>query len=459
MNISRPGRIALSTLSLTLLTAPAFAQEGTGLQGSLSFNQRFDYSDNPDLALFPGDPKIKSRSSLRFDLDSETRSERFNLNVGGEFVGAFGDGATDADDLEFRNESAGISYSRSGSDARFSLGASYRRADLTDDVFGFFVDGVFDPDALIIDGGTRTRTDLSGSIETGLDAPFGIEISAFASDRDYQDTTDPELNDQTRREVDATARFRVNPAVTARLLAGLSVSETDDATDTERTNTYVGVGVEGETGGGLSYTGDLTLDNSERSELGVQVSDDQGIGFSISATQEQPDGAFGVRLSSRIDDSGRRTSASVSRDFDLPNGALSLSLGITDQEDGSSELTTRLTYLRDLPDGQFSADIVQQPTTEDGTAFLNTSVNLNYRQSINSISSWDAGFSYGATDEFGSSDGDTRTSASIAYNRELTEDWNLRAGLSATRIDSDGGSDRSRESVFLSVGRDFTFGF
>ena len=459
MNISRPGRLAVSTLSLTLIAAPALSQDGTGLRGTLSFDQRFDYSDNPDLLVFPDDGKITATTGLRFNLSSETRTETFNFNIGAEGIGAFGDGATDADDFDFRNESTGVSYSRDGSNSRLSLSASYSNRDIEDDVFGFFVDGEFDPDALIIDGGQRRLTQYRLGFQNGLEGPFGIELNARARDVEFVGTTDPELVNSENRSVDAVARLQLNRALTARVLTGFSDRDVSDALQTERSNSYVGFGLEGETAGGFTFTGDLTIDQSKTSELGTVVTDRDGVGISLSAAQEQNNSTLGVTLTSRIDDSGRRTSANVSRSFELPNGALSLSLGLSGQEDSTTELTTRLNYSRDFRDGRFSANVVQRPTTEDGAAFLNTSIQLNYLKDINAISSWDAGFTYGAASQFGAGSGDTQTSATISYNRELTEDWSLRAGVSTTRLESASGVDRSRDTVFLSVGRDFTFGF
>ncbi len=459
MNISRPGRLILTTLSLTAIAAPSLAQEGTGLRGKLSFNQALEYSDNPDLLRFPVGDKAKSVTTLRFDLDSETRTERFNFFVGGQGIGASGDGATGADDFAFQNEEAGISYSREGSNSRLTLGANYSSFDLADEVFGFFVDGQFDNDAVIVDSGKRNTTNFRAFFEYGIEGPFGLEADIRVSERDYVDTFDIDLEDLDRETFDGVARFRINPALTARLLTGIDNQKYGDATMTKRRNTYVGVGLEGETGGGLSYSADLTLDRSKTTEFGSITSDEDGVGFSVTAIQDRPDGSLGLEFGSRIDDSGRRTSASIQRSIDLPNGALSLALGLVDQEDSDTEITTHVTYTRELADRSISANIVQQPTTDDGAAFLNTTIQLNYEQAINSVSSWDAALSYGSTSEFGDADSDTRTSATIAYSHDLTEDWRLRAGISTTRINDDDGDDRSQNTVFLSVGRDFSFGF
>ncbi len=459
MNISRPG-LTIATLSLTTMTlAPALAQDGSGLRGVFSFSQGIEYSDNPTLAATSPGSEFTSVTGLRFGLSSETRAESFSLNIGTSLEGNFDSSSAATDDLEFTDTDAAVSYRREGANSNLSFNAFYREFNIEDDIFGFFVDGEFDPDALIIDGGTRETYGISGRLVTGVEGPFGLDLRARHNVTEYVDTTDPELEDSDRTSVDATARFRLNPALTVRALAGYRRTDTEDVLSTSDRNTYVGAGLEVEAARGFSYTGDITLDKTETYELGALASDDSGVGISFGATQERSNGFLGIDLSSRIDETGRRTSASVSRSFDLPNGEFLLALGVVDQEDEDIELTTRVSYLRENVDSSFRAEVVQRPSTSDGEAFLNTSIRLNYMQEINANSSWDAGFSYGSANVIGEPDGDTRTSATVAYNRDLNKYWNLRAGVEVIRIDDDAGADRSSNTVFVSVGRDFSFGF
>ncbi len=463
MNISRPGRLTIATLSLTaMILAPALAQDGSGLRGVLSFSQGVEYSDNPTLAAISPGSEFLSVTGLGFSLSSETRTESFSLSIGTSLEGNFDSSSVATDGFEFTDNEAAVSYSREGANSNLSFSARYRETDILDDIFGFFVDGEFDPDALIIDGGTRESYGVSGRFETGVEGPIGFELRARHNVTNYTGTTDLDLEDNDRTSVDATARFRVNPTLAARVIAGYYRSDTEDPLSTLITSyrdTYVGVGVESETAGGLTYSGDITYDQTETFESGALASDDSGVGITVGASQELVNGSIGVDLGSHIDESGRRTTASVNRSFDLQNGALFLSLGVADQEGEDTELTTRVSYTREYSDSVLRADVSQSPSTSSGDAFLNTSIRLNYMQEINAFSSWDAGFSYGSANEFGEPDGDTRTSATVAYNRDLTEDWNLRAGVEVIHIDDDGGANRSSNTVFVNVGRDFSFGF
>ncbi|MGI9395510.1 MAG: hypothetical protein ACR2OY_12745, partial [Boseongicola sp.] len=156
MNISRPGRLIIATLSLTTMTlVPALAQDGTGLRGLLSFSQGIEYSDNPELFATSSGSGFTSVTGLGFSLFSETRSESISLDLGTSLEGRVGSSAMPTDEFKFKDKDAAINYNRIGSNSNLSFSARYRDVDQDDDFFGFFVDGEFDPDALVVDGGSR----------------------------------------------------------------------------------------------------------------------------------------------------------------------------------------------------------------------------------------------------------------------------------------------------------------
>ena len=63
------------------------------------------------------------------------------------------------------------------------------------------------------------------------------------------------------------------------------------------------------------------------------------------------------------------------------------------------------------------------------------------------------------SNQLGGTDDDTRGIATLAYNRDLTEDWSMRTGFEHIRITETGAADRSSNTVFFSIQRDITFGF
>ena len=460
MKTSRPGRLTTAALSLVAITAtPLLAQEGTGLRGNLSFSTGLEISDNPSLVTTPEGTTLTSVTNLGFSLTSETRVERLRFTLGAGIEGEDGGSTTEADALDLTRSNIGLSYVREGINSRLALSGRLDEANLDDEVFGFFVDGVFDPDALILEGGTRTRSRFDADFSTGINAPFGVDLSFGLSTNEYNDTSDPDLVNSDTRRVSATARFAINPSTTARLTTTFRETELEDLAETTRTVQSFGTGVTTETNTGLEISADLSLDSAETLNGATVASEDDGIGLSFGVIQPRPGGQIEASLSSRIDNSGRRTSASLTRSFDLPTGGLTLSLGVVDQEDQDLELTTRIGYEREAAGGTLTANLVQSPTTNDGDAFLNTSLGLGYEAPINSVSSWSADFSYGTAAEFGASGGDARTSAGVRYSRDLNADWSLNAGLRHVRIAEEGADSRTSNTLFLNVGRDFSFGF
>ncbi len=453
MTYLRTGLSLSATLALSVSSlSPAFAQEGPGFVGTLSYSQGFEISDNEDLDSSTSGATFTSRTGVRFAAESETRAETLRFNLGTELVGDYGGGADDS--FDFENSEAFIEYARRGASAALSFSASYRNIQL-DEETDIITSG---PSAgtLILSTGVLDTTALRASVQTGIDAPFGVDVSAEWVDRNYSDTTDPDLVDSTTISLDALARFRITPALTARFLAGTSEESESGAGGVDTTDSYVGVGVGGETAGGLSFTGDVIYDWTD--ETGG--ASDDGIGIEVSVTQDRPAGSLGFDISSRIDSDGRRSEAAVRQSFDLRNGVLEYSLGVVDQDGFSSvRPSASLLYRQETPRGALTASLAHDPVADDGDLFVNTELEVGFEQSINAVSGWSAGLTYAAANQVGGVDDDSRTSANISYSRSLTEEWRMRTGLEHIREIEGGGPTESSNTVFFNIERDITFGF
>lgn len=450
--------VALTTTALALtLSAPSalVAQEGSGLRGTISFRQGLEISDNPGLTSDPSGIVTQSRTGLDFSLASETKTELLRVSIGTDVFAEFG---TDNDDIELNNDRAVLFYSRESVNSRLAFDARYANTRLDDIVFGTDLD----PDIFVLDGGNRETTSASLTFETGLARPLGFEITARTRRVDYVGTADPDLEDQETLSVDTVTRFRINPQVSGRLVAGWSERNTSDIEGTTVERKYLGLGIEGETSRGLSFSGDIIYDVVDTTtDTPASSREEDGVGFDLTVTQDRPAGELGFAFSSRIDDNGRQTRAIARRAFDLPLGGLELSLGIIDFADDSSNprLTGTVGWSRETPRGGFSANLSQTPSADDGDTYVNTRLSVNYRQEINNISSWNAGVTYAAVDQLGGDDDDSRASASVSYTRDLTEDWQLRTGFEHIRVEEAGGDDRRSNTVFFNLQRDFSFGF
>lgn len=430
-------RLTALTLSIAALCSPAFSQEGTGARGTLSFSQGVEIED--------GD--VASRTGLGFGITSATRTETLSLNLGTEIFGDFGSGAGQTFDAI--NQSAVVRYSRLGSTSRLSFSAQFNEVELEDDV----ITGL--GGATVISTGVAETTRFDLGFDFGVGGPVEVETNIGRRKTSYSGTSDPDLTDFETTSADVLARFRISPAVTARARAGITRTDEEDLTSTEREETFIGVGAETTTASGLSVTADILFDRSEVTVAGPSTTVDDGLGIELGVSQARPDGSLGVSLSSRVDDAGRRTSVEVNRDFDLREGALALALGVVDQEgDDNLQLIGEVTLERETKRGVITASLTQDASSSDGDAVINTSVDLGFTQEINSVSSWSAGLGFAAADELGG-EYDSRSTARISYTRDLSTEWDMNAGIEYSK-DRDASS---TNTIFFNIERDFTFGF
>lgn len=430
---------AALSLSVAAMASPVFGQEGRGREGVLSFSQGFEY----DL-----DTGLDTTTDVGLNILTSTRSEKFSFGLGTQLFGDFTDAGSD--DFQFRNWFASLGYERQGANSLLAFSADYREVELGDETFelapGLFIFG---------EDGSLATTRFGARIETGIEGPFGLTLDANYRDEDYSNTVDPDLVDEVNTSLDALARFSLSPSMSLRALAGIEKIEESDATNTERENTYVGLGVGGETAGGLSFSADILYDQTEVVTSLPSTTSDDGIGIELAVTQDRRNGSIGASLSSRIDDVGRRTAVMVNRSLDLRNGGLDVSLGAVDQEGESNlQVVGGFAYSAETPRGEVSANLSQSAGSSDGDTVISTSLELAYSEAINASSGWEAELGYVATNELAGDD-DNRTTASIAYVRDLTADWSMRTGYEYSR---DNGGDASN-SVFFNIERDITFGF
>ena len=450
MTYLRTGLTLTTTLALSAIShPPAFAQEGPGLTGTLSFSQGIEWSDNEDLDSATSGSTLTSRTGLGFALQSRTRAETLSFRLGTDIIGQSGGGADE--DFRFQNERAGLDYERRGAGSALTFSARYAEGDLDDRTFA--PDPINAPDTFVVDDGSLASTSLNAALEFGIDAPFGLRLEAGYRNQDYSGTTDPDLTDSETISVDALARFRLTPTRAIRALVGYSVEDEEGVPDDIETS-YVGIGIQDATSGGLSYSADLLFDRVE------STTTDDGVGIDVSITQTRPRGDIGFDVSSRIDEDGRRTEASVRQSVALPTGGLAYSLGVVDLE-GDSSLRPRgsLAYNRQMKSAAITATLALEPTTDGTTVTNDTEIVLDYSREINSRAGWSAALSYRVADELGGAGDDERAAARITYSQALTEDWQMNAGVEHVREVDGGGPSESSNTVFFNIQRDIAFGF
>lgn len=450
MNHLRTGVAFTGTLTL-LLTTAAEAQEPNPL-GTLTFSQGLEISDNPALDINKPGTVVTSVTGLGFALDASTRVQTFRLSLGTSIEGEFGPGAPGTRDFEFVNERASLSYGRESASTVLDFNANYNKLRFED----IAIQQAFDPDFLIIDAGSRERTSLALGLQTGRNSRIGFDFGVRYSKTDYLDTIDPQLIDDEKWDVDAAGNFALTRSLTGRLLAGVSVE--DEATGVRRENSYVGVGLAGETRGGLTFSTDVTFDRSETSDNGTLTSEQDGVGFSLAFSQDRPLGAYNLSIGSRVDDAGRSSRINLGRTMDLPRGSLSWSIGVEDFDNTDPDVIGSVAFTRQMRASSFTASLSRDSRVDNSVPYTDTRLSLTYQGELSPVSNWSASLSYFEDEELNGPDDSTRTSATVGYSRELTEDWRLNTGYSYTRVENPT-DDRDRNTVFLNLQRDITFGF
>ena len=435
--------------TLPLLAAIPAAGQEPNPYGRFTFSQEFRLSDNPDLDVASSGSTLTARTGLGFEFGSETRVQTLRLSLGTDLEGRFGD---DAEDYDFVNDRARLTFAREGKNAGVDLSAQYNNTPLDDIEIGDEID----PDFFVIDGGRRERKSVSLGFDIGRVSRTSFEFDLRWTDTDYVGTLDPELVDSETIDLDARAGFALTRSLNASVLAGLQ--ETDEAGGVTRETSYVGLGLNGETRGGFTFSGDLTYDRAETIG-GADPKSEDGVGFNLAFTKDRPLGPYSLTLGSRIDEAGRRSSISLGRDMELPRGAFSWSVGVTDYDDSDPGLTGKLSWSQETRDGVFSANLSRTQKPNDSAPAADTRIGLSYKGDLTEVSRWGASLDYIAEDELNGNDDASRTSASVTYSRDLTRDWSLNTGYEYTRVDPATGQDRDSNAVFVNIQRDMTFGF
>lgn len=402
------------------VTVPLWAQQTPAeLRGvQLRFDLDIGLESQTNRSLDVADPgaTTEARTGLTVGILTETRTQRFAFDLGGELRGL--DGPT-TDESGFVNPFAFLSYDRSSASSRLSLSASVRESDLNNDGFEFdeetlaftFVEGT----------ATRRSSNLSAEMNFRDDAPFGFGVLVRREENNFSSglatgvggTT---LNDTQRLTFGVTARFEIDEAV--RLNSALTYTrfEEDNVADSRDTWTL---------------SNDLIIDRP-RGNL--------TFGLDVTDTPE-----------------GSRVAASVGRSLEYPLGIVSGRLGLTRGSSGETFISGGLNLTREMPGGNLNLDLartVSSGSLQD-TEQLSTSLRLGYLRELNPLSSLSVDFNWAEVSQTGTGIDTTSASIEATYRRELTQDWGLNVGV-RHRLRDDGvnGTARSNE-LFLNMRREF----
>ena len=425
-------------ITLCALAAVAQAQDQSAPGAIVRFDisQRFEYSDNPDLA----DPKVsESRAITTFGVGvtSDTQVSRFRFDMRSNLEA----GATRETGLT--SPVLTLGYDRDVGHSRLGSALSFQDAAVNSDS----TSTVFDP-------GSIKKLGVDLEVETGADAPFGTSWTLFHDSQRYSGTTDPSLIDNTTDGITGQLLFRFDPRVTGRL-TGKYVDYDIKGTGTDRRTTGIGAGLEVQLD--KLWQADLSLSRDKVRLTGLSNRTEEGLSVGLRLNREMARGMLSLDLASDVGENGRRDSAILRRKVDLPLGALTVSGGATQTDGLGSNPLYGLDYTRELPRGTFSISLEQSVETDTTTQEeINSSLRISHTAAINSTSRLRSSASVYDSNELGSgADDSRRVDLSLTYERDLTADWDLISGLSHRRSTSDSATDRSSNTVYVGLKRSF----
>ena len=294
--------------------------------------------------------------------------------------------------------------------------------------------------------GSATNSNVGGTYSFGEDALFGGSVSASFAQTDYTGTADDDTN---TRNVSASLRFEPSPGLTVSPSARQTRYEVESGPSNITETTVLGVGVS-------AALNDVTTLNVNLNETTIDDTTDgvsQSIGGSAGVTLAAPNGSHSVTYSQDLASDGTRSALNYNRTIELAASEASYGLGIARGSNDSTTFTANATFSQEVRDGGLSLNLNRSYLTEnDGDETLSTDFSASFSRQLTDSDGFDLSADI-SIDEPTSGTRSTDASASVAYNRNLTEDWNLRAGYEH-RYSQDAGSAAIRSNaVFVKVDR------
>lgn len=396
--------------------------QDSGVVVQFGLNQRLEFTDN--LALDPVSAGTTSQAStaLSFNISSETGISKLT----------FGGGATlqvysapgEQTQSEIANKRLNLGYSRSAANSSLDLRAAYREDDLRflrplTDFTNPDTGEVELPEDLddLFGTGTRASTSLKAAIRWGEGQPLSYGLTATSNETDYSNTSST-LFDSQRVGLTGEVTARLSPVTSVSLNLGRSrFTDDDPISGTRITTTF---------GGNLRH--------------------------------ERDNGTISIGLSVARTEDGSRESLTFGRNFELAQGTLDVNLGFTRGVSGGTTVTGSLGWQQELPNGALSAAVKRSvgPGADDGERIIST-LSLGMSRDLSPLIGLNLGLNYVDSEETATGASVTNADFSASVSYALTSDWSLDMGYTHRLRDTSTGPEASSDTLFLSIGRNFSF--
>lgn len=390
--------LAATLGAVTLTAAMPLRAEGVELHYGLGL--RLETESNVALDPVSAGNSQSAALTLSFGLISETALSRLDISASGNLQAANG---PDNPHNGLVDPAVRLSYDRAVATADFNFSASAIKTNLADSDVTNFDTGA----------GTRQTNAVSTALNWGNSAPLGFGLSASLEDVQY-DSADPRLYDRRTEQLGASLRADLSQVLELTLAA--NASRFEPATGARRDTT------------GL--------------QLGLNLA--------------QPHGMFGATLGLDDTPDGQRQRLDFTHQLELPQSALSYTLGATHSINDNFYMTGALNYQHALPKGNLNLDLNRAVTSSDttDTETLQTSAALNWHQDVTATGSLTLGLSWAESVETASDLATTNTRLSATWRQALGQDWALDLGYTHRLRDEDGIGRGQSNLMFLELRRD-----
>lgn len=425
------GGVALAVIPLG---AGAQQQQG-GLSVDLTYSERLFHDD--------GDTSL--RSDLDIGVTSRTRSQVLSFTARGGIEKSI-DGGLDGS-LEDPDLTLGYGLETRNSTLGFDL--SYNRTELRTQRLEEFLDlGVFVP---VVDDGERESIRAGLTLDIARDAPFGARVALDYGEIDFIDLDPDAATPSTTASGSVRFRFNLTPTSTGYLT--FSLSEVDRQGGLDVRSERISASVDVQIRPGLSGTLDLGYAEITRSGSEPRSTSD-GLFYGLSLVADRPNGTLSGLLDRTIEETGKRTTLQVNRNFVLPRGGLSAGLGLSRRDDVSgTDPLYNLAYSHQTARSALQLTFGQSfATTSAGNETLNTDLGLALSRDFGELADLNASIQFSDNNALSSGAADSdRFELTVDYSRTLSRNWDAFAGFSHILRRQDGRDDNEDNQVYLGI--------
>lgn len=406
-------------LALPLLATPLIAQDGGngGLQFRFNFDQRFDGIRQTNEETGESESRRRIETDLDLTLSSETRTQRLAFTLGGALNGTSASDTDREQPLAFRDPSAGLSFRQRGTTNEFNTSVRYTSQDLA---FAESLRDLLDDQDNNSDDlnegnrGTRHRTQFTLDYRGGIDGPLEHGVRVVYRDTRYTDGATQ--SDQTRLSARLNGAADLTPAL--RLNGALNFSRTERENDSE-------------------------------------PEDESSLNLALSTTVRAD--RIGLTFGLTNTDAGQRRSLGTAWSRNLRDGNIGVNINLSQATDDTLGWTGGFRYTQAFPNGNINARWNTGFDTDDNDVeSRRNTLSASYNHQLFALTSMNFSVATSRTETLAEGDRTDRVEVGFGLRQQLNKDWAFNIGARRefeSEVDAD---DTTSDTLFFSIGRDFT---